>query len=84
MICQKCKNEGQKSTVTVGPCFTTAMASRPFYDEEGTYHNHDGNVTTTSYSCSRGHSFTVRERLKCPGCTWPTETHEGGSGQWKM
>ena len=33
-------------------------------------------AATTSYSCSRGHSFTVRERRKCPSCAWPEPAKE--------
>jgi len=34
MICEECKKEEQKSIITIGVCFTTAMGHQPFYDEE--------------------------------------------------
>ena len=47
----------------------TAMASAPFYDEKGEYHNHDLNTQTTGYSCSNGHRFVIAARATC-WCGW--------------
>jgi hypothetical protein len=71
MICEKCRGEGQRSTVEIGPSFTTAAMGRTFYDEEGAHHRHDPNTTTTEYSCSRGHKWQERTRSACPSCAWP-------------
>lgn len=72
MICQTCKAEGQKSIVTPSHGGTTAMYCQPFYDENGVYHHHDSNTTTTGYTCSRGHRWSeVAPKPKCPGCSWP-------------
>ena len=52
MICPECKKEGKKSIVYPGYGSTTLMYCQPFYDENGKYHHHDMNTTTTPYSCS--------------------------------
>lgn len=71
MICKTCKDEGKKSEVYPGMAMTTLMYCRPYYDEEGTYHHHDRNTTTTDYRCSNGHAWTERRRGGiCPGCDW--------------
>jgi len=46
------------------------MRCSPYYDEDGVYHHHDTNITTSSYSCSNGHEWTTKSRGKCPapGC----------------
>ena len=72
MKCSECKKQGLKSKVTPGVGLRTAMHCFPFYDEEGNYHHHDVNVTTTRYSCSNGHKWTARKKEPCPhdGCDW--------------
>jgi hypothetical protein len=42
------------------------MHSRPFYDEEGRHHHHDSYGTYTTYTCSKGHQFAIREQRGCP------------------
>jgi len=76
MICQTCKAEGQKSTISVGCGMTTAMGYAPFYDEDGVLHIHDPNVTTRDYTCSRGHSWSASTTSKCPACSWPENEKE--------
>lgn len=71
MKCPQCKKEGKKSKVYPGVGYTTCMYCPPFYDEEGKYHNHDGNVTTQEYSCSNGHKWTERTTGSC-WCGWGT------------
>jgi hypothetical protein len=73
MICEECKKENQKSIIEVGLTATTAMYCAPFYDEEGVLHQHDRNVRTTEYSCSRGHRWKEGRIAKCPACGWPEE-----------
>lgn len=58
MKCQKCVEQGLESKVYVGTTMTTLAYSAPFYDENGRYHYHNPNTTTTEYRCSNGHSFT--------------------------
>ncbi len=70
MICPECKKEGLKSTVYPGVGMTTAMYFSPFYDEEGNYHDHDANTTTTDYSCSNGHKWIEKTTGSC-WCGWP-------------
>lgn len=70
MICVKCRELGQKSRVYHGTSFSTCAYYTPYYDEEGVYHSHDGNVHTTTYTCSNGHHITVSGIGKCPSCNW--------------
>ena len=72
MICPHCKEEGKTSRVTGGNSQTTCMWCPPYYDEQGKYHSHDSNITTTSYSCSNGHAFVVKSYGKC-WCGWTNE-----------
>lgn len=73
MRCPECEKEGEKSTV-IDPMggATTLMAVHAFWDEEDRHHHHDPNATTTSYSCSRGHKWSVSHRDGCPvkDCEW--------------
>lgn len=72
MICDKCKEEGLKSTVWPGSTMSTAMSINRYYDEDGNYHLHDGNVSSSSFSCSNGHSWSVKTKSRCPSvqCKW--------------
>jgi hypothetical protein len=69
MICETCKSLGLNSTISVGPIFTTLMASYSFYDENGEYHHHDPNKIITSLRCSNGHSFETSKTTPCPTCS---------------
>ena len=70
MTCQECKKTGHKSTVRMGGSTSTCMGYKPYYDEDGVYHSHDGNTVASMYSCSQGHSWTLRGKRPCPaeGC----------------
>ena len=70
MICPECKKQGLKSKVYVGVSSQTLVYCKPFYDENGNYHNHDGNITTTYYDCSNGHKWIHEETDSC-WCGWP-------------
>lgn len=70
MICPKCKELNQKSTVQVGVGSSTLLYCPAYYDEDGVYHVHDRNKTTYTYSCSKGHQMTVKASSKCPNCNW--------------
>jgi hypothetical protein len=48
-----------------GMSTTTLMYCPPFYDEQGRYHHHDLNTTTTGYRCSNGHEWTESNQPKC-------------------
>lgn len=75
MKCPECQKQGLKSIVYEGPIMSTASYSPPFYDEDGVRHDHDGNITTFSYSCSNGHRWSKRMGKSCPapGCDWSNE-----------
>lgn len=57
MICDECKKEGLRSIVHIDYSAITAMFVPSYYDEDGKYHFHDLNGTTTMYHCSKGHVF---------------------------
>lgn len=69
MICEMCKEAGDKSTVTPGGSSTTLMYCSPYYDEDGNYHHHDSNKTKTFYKCSKGHSWSETRGNSC-WCGW--------------
>lgn len=62
MKCPQCAAEGERSKVYPGMTTTTCMAVSSWYDEDGNYHRHNPNTTTTHYSCSRGHEWTETQR----------------------
>lgn len=68
MIYPVCKKEKKKSKVFVGVLLRTSMANIPFYDEKGRLHNHNDNITTTSYECSNNHKFEIKTKTVCPTC----------------
>lgn len=70
MICERCKEQGLKSRIYGGVGYTTAMYCQPYYDEDGKYHHHDMNSSSSHYNCSNGHSFTVSHEKSCSNCDW--------------
>jgi len=70
MICEKCKEQGLKSTVRILPGTSTLMYSAPFYDENGVYHDHDPNHHSGGYRCSNGHQWRVSYQASCPNCDY--------------
>ena len=70
MICPKCKELGQKSTITIGNGYSTLANCNAYFDEDGNYHFHDTNNHVSSYYCSKGHAITVRAASKCASCDW--------------
>lgn len=70
MICEQCKEEGKKSTVTPGASSVTVLVPNNYYDEAGNFHQHDGNTTTTPYRCSNGHKWSDKKQSTC-WCGWP-------------
>ena len=68
--CPTCVKEKKKSKVYPGISQTTLSYTPPFYDEEGAYHNHDANTTTTPHKCSNGHEWELKSHHFC-WCGWP-------------
>ena len=68
MKCPECIKLGLRSKIFAGMSSGTLMCCHPFYDEDGVYHHHDYNKTTTNYSCSNGHSWSETIRNQCPAC----------------
>jgi hypothetical protein len=80
MICEECRKQGLKSKVFIGMQTCTAMYSDSYYDEDGNYHFHDPNITTTVYSCSNDHTWTVKTSgRRCPvsDCEWNKDRSPG-------
>jgi hypothetical protein len=74
LICPKCKELGQKSTINgSGYGISTAMWCAPYYDEDGKYHHHNANSTTSQHVCSMGHILFVTAAKKCQSCDWGSE-----------
>jgi len=70
MKCPKCIEQGKKSKVFGGDYGMKTLAYyAPYYDEEGKHHNHDGNTTTSNYTCSNNHSWTEKSSGSC-WCGW--------------
>jgi hypothetical protein len=65
MKCPRCVEQGLRSKIYPGASMSTGMASNPYFDEDGNYHNDDPNIRT-SYCCSEGH---VWESQTCRGKT---------------
>jgi len=68
MKCPQCIKEGKRSKVYVGLSVTTTAGTESYYDEDGNFHFHDPNVTTTQYNCSNGHKWEENSRNECPSC----------------
>lgn len=83
MICPECKSNGEKSNVYPGGSQRTLMYFPPYYDENGKYHNHDSNTTTTSYRCSNGHNWSDKRRGSC-WCGWGADKVEVPTEIWSM
>lgn len=60
--CPQCVKEGLKSIVYVGASSRTLMCIQEWYDEYGNYHYYDPNTTTTNYTCSNGHSWSMKSK----------------------
>jgi hypothetical protein len=72
MICPKCKELNQKSTVSVGMSYTHTVYINQFYDEEGNWHGHHPS-TSTNMRCSKGHDIAVTSNNKCDHCDFGSE-----------
>lgn len=73
MICDSCKSEGKRSRIEILSSSSTLIAGpSPHYDEDGRFHVHDPNTTTTSFMCSNGHEWTKTAGVYCPvdSCSW--------------
>lgn len=70
VICPKCWENNQTSTVRLGGGRITQRGIESYYDEEGLYHSHDGNVGRGEWSCSNKHKGKYFKYNKCPGCNY--------------
>jgi hypothetical protein len=69
VICKKCKDSGQLSTIRSLGTSQTLMTKDHFFDEQGDEHSHNPNIVTTLFRCSNGHRFQERSSWQCP-CGW--------------
>lgn len=72
MKCPECVKENKESCLYPSISYVTDAYYPPFYDKEGKYHHHDGNVTTNKYYCSNGHQFNNKSYGSC-WCGWGKE-----------
>ncbi len=73
--CPHCEKLGLASTLRQnGPAEVGRDLGKLEYltDENGKEHSHNSNSTTTSYVCSEGHAFTVKQWPTC-WCGWTKE-----------
>ncbi len=73
MKCPFCVELKHKSRVYPGMGATTLMGWSSYYDEDGQFHSHDPNVTTTGYRCSEGHTWQRESLSPCPSCLYGRE-----------
>jgi hypothetical protein len=67
MICQFCKDDGERSRITIGGGCSSALTHAPYYDEDGEWVQPPSEVwDMTGYRCSRGHDWRVRTKLLSP------------------
>ena len=67
-FCPKCKESGLTSTVWGGGGFKNAliyMSDTPYWDEDGRRHAHDSNTWTGSFTCSRLHAWSMKNKDRC-------------------
>jgi hypothetical protein len=65
-FCPTCQGAGQTSVVTIVSQVAAATSITEFYDEGGVYHCHNTGTFQTSYSCSKGHSWSTTDTIACP------------------
>lgn len=68
VICPFCEENKTSSVRNLGTA-TTMLAINFFHDEEGKYHSHDSNESSTHYSCSNGHKWHTKSHRSC-WCGW--------------
>ena len=72
MFCPECLKQGLTSTLyTQNGGITTDMCVNTFYDENGKYHYHNPNVTSSEWHCSNGHHGVNSHYHKCPQGDYP-------------
>ncbi len=65
--CPECKSKA----LNIGTTSSTLAYYQPFTDDDGRLHHHDGNITTSHYTCRKcEHSFTESSTGSC-WCGWP-------------
>lgn len=70
VICPLCWENNQTSTIRLRANRITQKEIQSYYDEEGLYHSHDGNVGRGDWSCSNKHYGEYVKYTKCPNCNY--------------
>lgn len=66
ILCPQCVNDGTTSTVHTSCGFTTHAGVSSYHDENGNFHSHNSNETTSDWSCSLGHAGKAYSMSGCP------------------
>lgn len=69
VLCPECEKTGEKSIVYTHGISSTLMGWKPYYDQNGDYHDHDPNKKSEHFTCSKGHIFDIDHTHKC-WCGW--------------
>ena len=72
MICPKCKELNQKSTINKGLSSVNAIYYQSYYDEDGNSHDHHPQLTM-KMSCSMGHDISIHVNNRCNYCDFGNE-----------
>ena len=66
MICSECRKHGQRSRVyIIDSYYDLQIAQDRFFDEEGHWHVHDTNTSTTTYQCTNNHKWSETKYSMC-------------------
>lgn len=74
MKCPKCESENQVSKLYPQGSYETLAGTHSYYDEEGKYHSHNSNKTTSIYVCSNRHQFRI-DRINKSFCCDSIQEH---------
>jgi hypothetical protein len=75
IICPVCEEKGLRSCSYPGEPKTTKKHCPGYYDPDGNFHDHDRNVTSVDFVCSKGHKWVRRTTKKC-WCGWKIQEDE--------
>ena len=68
VFCPWCQHAGDRSTVRSVQIMTRQGKYDHYYDEDGNYHRHSGDVTVESFICARGHQWKEKWSPPCFSC----------------
>ena len=72
MKCPVCVESGELSFAFPEGVESTCMGGIfTHFDKDGVHHDHDVNIVTRYYICSKAHRWSTKGRDRCPACDWP-------------